>query len=372
MSFSAIAVVCILSLLTPAPIVVKVILLLGFIWFYPRQQDASLAYVLVLGDLGHSPRTYNQCASLIKAGKKVVLFGFLESSLPPCSANYIKNGSLQIVSLSSFRCGFIKNNLLRYFVKTVLQTITISLALVFSSIKSGSTPAHFLVQNPPSIPALFVVYIYCQLYDCKFVIDWHNYGYSIMRVQKANALLVKIAMFYEKLMMRLSDSNFTVTKAMKTELESQGAQNISVLYDKPHPRFQKLEENEKDEFLQRISSSIPELKGALKKPLIVSSTSWTEDEDFGILLDALKICRDRNLALTVAITGKGPQKDFYKQEIKKLDMKNIEIVTPWLEIQDYPKLLGAATLGNLPDHSLILMNPVIDNFKVRVSPNSNF
>ena len=147
-------------------------------------------------------------------------------------------------------------------------------------------------------------------------------------------------------MMRLSDSNFTVTKAMKTELESQGAQNISILYDKPHPRFQKLEADEKKEFLQRISTSIPELKGALEKPLIVSSTSWTEDEDFGILLDALKICRDRNLALTVAITGKGPQKDFYKQQIKKLDMKNIDIVTPWLEIEDYPKLLGAATLGN--------------------------
>ncbi|CBY35308.1 unnamed protein product [Oikopleura dioica] len=317
----------------------------GFIWFYPRQQDASLVYVLVLGDLGHSPRTYNQCASLIKAGKKVVLFGFLESSLPPCSEEHIKNKSFKIVSLSSFRCGFIKNNLLRYFVKTILQTIAIFYTLILSSIKSGSTPAHFLVQNPPSIPALFVVYTYCQLYDVQFVIDWHNYGYSIMRVQKANSLLVKIAMFYEKLMMRLSDSNFTVTNAMKTELVSYGAANISVLYDKPHPRFQKLEENEKTEFLQRISSSFPELKGALKKPLIVSSTSWTEDEDFGILLDALKLCRDRNLAFTVAITGKGPQKDFYKREIKKIDMKNIEIVTPWLEIEDYPKLLGAATLG---------------------------
>ncbi|CAG5087921.1 Oidioi.mRNA.OKI2018_I69.PAR.g11670.t1.cds [Oikopleura dioica] len=26
-------------------------------------------------------------------------------------------------------------------------------------------------------------------------------------------------------------------------------------------------------------------------------------------------------------------------------MKNIEIVTPWLEVEDYPKLLGSATLG---------------------------
>lgn len=190
-----------------------------------------------------------------------------------------------------------------------------------------------------------MVYVYCQLFDVKFVIDWHNYGYSIMEVQKANRLLVKIAEFYEKLMMRLSDSNFTVTQAMKRELETHGAQNISVLYDKPHPRFQKLEENERIAFLQRISKSIPELKAALTKPLIVSSTSWTEDEDFGILLEALKICNSQNISLIVAITGKGPQKNFYKKEIEKLAMKNIEIVTPWLEVEDYPKLLGSATLG---------------------------
>ena len=85
MSFSSIVIVSILCLVTPVPFIFKAILLLGFVWFYPRKQEESLAYVLVLGDVGHSPRTYNQCASLIKAGKKVVLFGFVESSLPPCS-----------------------------------------------------------------------------------------------------------------------------------------------------------------------------------------------------------------------------------------------------------------------------------------------
>mgnify|MGYP003341042615 CR=1 FL=1 len=47
------------------------------------------------------------------------------------------------------------------------------------------------------------------------------------------------------------------------------------------------------------------------------------------------------------------QDTYYKNEIKKLDMKNLEIVTPWLEIEDYPKLLGAATLGNLRRFSAV-------------------
>jgi beta-1,4-mannosyltransferase len=42
----------------------------------------------------------------------------------------------------------------------------------------------------------------------------------------------------------------------------------------------------------------------------------------------------------VFITGKGPQKEHYRQIIKSLQFKNVEINLPWLEHKDYPKLLG--------------------------------
>jgi len=80
-------------------------------------------------------------------------------------------------------------------------------------------------------------------------------------------------------------------------------------------------------------------------PLVVSSTSWTEDEDFSILLEALEICNESKKEMVVAITGKGPQKQFYLEEIKQKDFRYIDIVTPWLEVEDYPKLLGSADLG---------------------------
>lgn len=44
--------------------------------------------------------------------------------------------------------------------------------------------------------------------------------------------------------------------------------------------------------------------------------------------------------LICAITGKGPLKDFYKAIIEKRNWKHVTVITPWLETEDYPKLLG--------------------------------
>uniref|UniRef100_A0A915CN72 Chitobiosyldiphosphodolichol beta-mannosyltransferase n=1 Tax=Ditylenchus dipsaci TaxID=166011 RepID=A0A915CN72_9BILA len=95
--------------------------------------------------------------------------------------------------------------------------------------------------------------------------------------------------------------------------------------------------------------------------LLVSSTSWTEDEDFGILLDALKdyekqaqMANNNSISqpdslllpkLLVVITGKGPQQAFYLERIAKMRMQNVHIVTAWLAAEDYPKLLACADLG---------------------------
>jgi len=91
--------------------------------------------------------------------------------------------------------------------------------------------------------------------------------------------------------------------------------------------------------------------------LLMSSTSWTEDEDFGILLDALKdydknaelrnACTDKIVLpkIFVIITGKGPQKDFYIEKISSMRMRHVDIVTAWLAAEDYPKLLASADLG---------------------------
>lgn len=44
--------------------------------------------------------------------------------------------------------------------------------------------------------------------------------------------------------------------------------------------------------------------------------------------------------LICAITGKGPLKEFYKSIIELKNWKHVTVITPWLENEDYPKMLG--------------------------------
>ena len=44
--------------------------------------------------------------------------------------------------------------------------------------------------------------------------------------------------------------------------------------------------------------------------------------------------------LLCVITGKGPQKEKYLTQISERKWSKVEVVTPWLQAEDYPKLLG--------------------------------
>lgn len=125
-------------------------------------------------------------------GKKVFLFGFSGSELPIKSEKFISDGSLEIVHLRKYHLNFISSRLTKYILKTVAQAVNISFLLIVTAVRTGDYPKHILVQNPPSIPPLFISFIFSQLFDSKLVVDWHNYGFSIMAIQKANKFIGKV------------------------------------------------------------------------------------------------------------------------------------------------------------------------------------
>ena len=89
--------------------------------------------------------------------------------------------------------------------------------------------------------------------------------------------------------------------------------------------------------------------------LLVSSTSWTPDEDFSILIEALGLYEKRAMKLAssqasdgrlpkllVILTGKGPLKEKYMGEVGELQKswRWVQCISLWLEAEDYPILLG--------------------------------
>ena len=105
-------------------------------------------------------------------------------------------------------------------------------------------------------------------------------------------------------------------------------------------------------FTQVTSSALPSMR--LDRPaVLVSSTSWTEDEDFSILLDALSIYEHRARAaggtlprVLMFVTGKGPLRDMYMRKAEALQSGRddpwlwVRVISIWLEPKDYPLLLG--------------------------------
>lgn len=268
----------------------------------------------------------------------------------------------------------------------------LSLLSVFLSIKKADV---LMLQNPPGVPALALCYFYCKIVKAKFIIDWHNYTWTIMAIgSSSRSILVRFAKTIEFYFGRKSDLNFCVTEAMKQDLLENWDIEATVLYDRPPDKFQSISLDKKHDLFQKLCKIYPEFRstngydeitafttknddGEVKlrdnRPgLIVSSTSWTPDEDFQILLDAL-IEYDKTAAtddmkypkLICAITGKGPQKAMYQKKIAQLNLKYVKVITPWLENEDYPLLLGCADLGVCLHYSssgLDLPMKVVDMF----------
>ena len=217
-------------------------------------------------------------------------------------------------------------------------------------------------QNPPSIPTLAVASLVCFLRNTRLVIDWHNFGYSILALKLGNSHpLVKLSSWYERTLCRYATAHLCVTKAMARVLQREFSikSPILPLHDRPANHLQPISDRQAQlDFLASLEETAavrPSLEsGDLK--ILVSSTSWTADEDFSLLIAALS--RYSELASTskphlpeilAIITGKGPQRDAYLKEISDRksagELQKVTIKSTWLSTTDYAKLLASADLG---------------------------
>jgi beta-1,4-mannosyltransferase len=229
-------------------------------------------------------------------------------------------------------------------------------------------PDVILVQNPPAIPTLLVALVMARVRRAKLVVDWHNFGYTMLALRLGQCHpVVRLARWYESTVGRYADAHLCVSQAMQAALgEYWGIAGASVLYDRPAACFAPTLPHVRQDLFHRLQDTIafaiaegqPEVTKGLERPaLLVSPTSWTADEDFSMLLDAALQCdamiraHEEEAAgrlfphLLILITGKGPLRSHYEAQIARLALRKLHLRTLWLAAEDYARLLGAADAG---------------------------
>ncbi|KAK6824196.1 hypothetical protein RU639_004989 [Aspergillus parasiticus] len=327
-------------------------------------QDASTdpkttVQILVLGDIGRSPRMQYHALSIAKGGGQVEIIGYHESEVHP---DISSDPRISIVALPPHPAYLQTSNKLLFLVFGPLKVLFQVVCLWWSLAYRTRPVKWLLVQNPPSIPTLAVASLTCFLRQTSLIIDWHNFGYSILALKLGSGHpLVKLSKWYEKTFGRYATAHLCVTTVMASVLKKEFLLEAPILplHDRPANHFRSiLDDNVRQEFLLSlpVAASVQSLikSGALR--VLVSSTSWTADEDFSLLIDAL--CRYSQLAATTMpelpqvlaiITGKGPQKEMYIKQIADLEkagkLQKVTVRTAWLTTTDYAKLLASASLG---------------------------
>ncbi|KAF9695137.1 hypothetical protein EKO04_006768 [Ascochyta lentis] len=314
--------------------------------------------IAVLGDIGRSPRMQYHALSIAKHGGRVFLIGYQESEIHP---DIVSSPLIQVVPLVPAPSFLRSSSKLLFPILAPLKVLW-QVRSLYRALCYRTQPGRWmLVQNPPSIPTLAVASLVCFIRNTELVIDWHNFGYSILALKLGNNHpLVKVSALYERVFAKLAKHHFTVTHAMARVLKDSYGVTAQALHDRPGPMFRPIDSQERSEILSRLHETAQyaqDLTTSTQTPwkLIVSSTSWTADEDFSLLLDALctysaQVTANPTLPKILAIiTGKGPQRDHYLSKIRTLNqenkLQNIVIRTAWLTTSNYAALLAAADLG---------------------------
>jgi len=376
-------------------LLVLLLLLLRFLAMVRSRKRTQTATVVVMGDIGRSPRMLNHANSLANAGFDVCIVGYADSAPPLHILNHARISIHGIAPPWKLP----RSPKLLYLLLAPIAACSRMLSLLFTLLGAG-TSGVVLVQNPPSIPTLLVARGVTWLWSGGgFVVDWHNYGFTIMQTTGAPSKAIALARLYERWFGRLADGHLCVSRAMAHDLkEKWGIPGAIVLYDRPPARFCRTPPAESAQLFERLGAqgvldpldfltfspaSSPEPSSNNAPPalrpdrpaLLVSSTSWTPDEDFGMFFSAMKeldmmlksscLGDGEGSRVHAVITGKGPLREHYLKEIANAALERVRISTAWLEADDYPRLLGAADLGislHYSSSGLDLPMKVVDMF----------
>src|SRR5687767_911321 len=326
--------------------------------------------VIVLGDVGRSPRMQYHAVSLAAAGGEVDLIG-LEGAAPiPAVAT---SARIRVHRLRDRAfAGRARGGVRRFVWGSALRAVGQGVRL-FGTLMRIPRPDVILVQNPPAVPALSIAWLAARIRRSRLVIDWHNLSHTIAAVKVGeHHRAVKALARSERRWAKRADGHLTVSKALADWLAREYRLTPVVTYDRPSDAFAPPTPAAASALWNTIAaqyqfgSTHPTAQSprgggpSTRPPIVVCPTSWTPDEDFDLLLEALERAERRltgnagrgdipsgmsTPALAVFLTGRGPQREAFEQRAARRNFKAIAVKALWLEPADYPTLVGMANIG---------------------------
>jgi beta-1,4-mannosyltransferase len=316
--------------------------------------------VIVIGDLGRSPRMQYHAASLAAAGSDVDLIGLEGAPVVPAVAGEAR---ITCHRLPDHVFAGRRRHGVRWFVLvSALRAVGQGLRLLRLLLRIPK-PDVVLVQNPPAVPSLAVGWLAARLRGARFVIDWHNLAHTVAAVKVGEGhRAVKALARSERRWARRADGHLAVSHALAEWLARHYRVQAAVVYDRPSAAFAPPSPAAAQALWDRLAAE--HHLGARRPPIVVCPTSWTPDEDFDLLLEALERA-ERELtrghaargggppptagvestALIVFLTGRGPMRESFEQRAARRQFRAIAVRTLWLEPADYPTLVGMADVG---------------------------
>src|SRR5262249_7947627 len=138
------------------------------------------AAVVVVGDLGRSPRMQYHAHALAVSGVEVDFVGYAGAPLPKfltddprVTSHHVPEARLR------FRVG--RSSLL-YALAAFVDGFRLSVRRLRALLRVPKFDL-LLVQNPPALPTLHVAWIAARLRGARFVVDWHNLGYTMLSLR---------------------------------------------------------------------------------------------------------------------------------------------------------------------------------------------
>jgi beta-1,4-mannosyltransferase len=312
------------------------------------------AAVVTLGDLGRSARMRYHAQALAAHGVDVDLVGFEGTPLPRAITAEPRITVHRIAPpLRRTRRDLTGAS---YAASGLLHAARVSFRL-WRTLAGLARPDLVLIQDPPAFPTLAVSWFSLRGRGVRFVVDWHNLGYTLLQLRLGQwHPVVRLARWFERRDARRVDANLCVSRGLAAFLESRfGVKQARVLYDRPASAFVPIERADRERFRQALFTRFGIRASTVG--FVVCPTSWTEDEDFDVAIDAVTHLEERIRGweagssarrfpeLVILVTGDGARRAEFERRFAGLPARRVQLRARFLEPDDYPQVVGSADLG---------------------------